>query len=273
MKYRIEDVQKTILIAAKEVKRICDVNDINYSLEGGSLLGAVRHGGFIPWDDDIDFAMTRKNYEKFIKCCEKQLNERFEILNWHTDKYYGNGFLKILIKDTIAIEEGTETAKYPHKLFVDVFPFDSIPDSKRKQFIQRVISRSCIRILQQKDGSGFKTIGLKTPIYLLFRFISKILSHDFLVGVAEKALNRYNKMNTKFLTSITGVYEYNREMIEQDIFNDFIELEFEGIPFKAIKNYDKFLTQVFGDYMKIPSPEDRKNHEFISVDFGKTRIV
>lgn len=270
MNYKIEDVQKSILTAAKEVKRICDNNKIDYSLAYGTLIGAVRHEGFIPWDDDIDFAMTRDNYDRFIKCCEEQLGDDFEMLDWHKDNYYGNGFLKILIKDTVAIEKEAKDAKYPKKLFVDVFPMDCSPDSAIRQFIHWKVSRSAIRILQQKNRKRLKMAGIKTPVFLIFRVLAKILSHDFLVKIAEKEMTRYTNSNTDFLVDVAGGSNYKRARVKKHVFSKYVELSFEGEKFKVIEEYDKYLTQEYGDYMKIPPVEERTNHEFLFVDFGES---
>ena len=104
----LKKLQNTLLIIANEIKRICDKNSIEYTMIGGTLIGAIRHKGFIPWDDDMDFVMTRMNYDKFLNCCRKDLDDKFFVLNWSTNSFYGDGFTKIMLKDTVAIEKGKE---------------------------------------------------------------------------------------------------------------------------------------------------------------------
>ena len=123
MDYDLRKLQNIILYIAKEIKRVCDKNTIDYTIIGGTLIGAVRHKGFIPWDDDMDFVMTRHNYERFLEACEVDLQEQFEVVNWRSNSNYGNGFTKIMLKGTEAIEEGKENVQYPRCIFVDVFPF------------------------------------------------------------------------------------------------------------------------------------------------------
>ena len=94
MDYDLRKLQSIILYIAKEIKRVCDKNEIDYTMIGGTLIGAVRHNGFIPWDDDMDFVMTRHNYERFLEACRGDLQEQFEVVNWRNNSNYGNGFTK-----------------------------------------------------------------------------------------------------------------------------------------------------------------------------------
>ena len=268
--YDLKKLQNTILIIAKEVKRICDKNQIDYTIFGGTLIGAVRHKGFIPWDDDIDFVMTRNNYEKFLEVCKYDLKSEFQILNWNTNNYYGDGFTKILLKGTKVVEAGKKNVKYLNAIFVDIFPFDNIPDSIWKQKKQKIITYISIRLLQQKDGSKkMYSSRCKKYIYTIVKGLSFLFTHSFLVRICENNMKKYQNSNTKMLTSIAGYYGYEREKVLSDIFDEYIELPFEDTSFKAIKKYDMYLRQVFGDYMQLPPVEKRRSHGLEYVDFGK----
>jgi len=268
--YELIRLQQTLCLIAREIKRICDTNNIQYSMIGGTLIGAVRHKGFIPWDDDMDFVMSRNNYDKFLEACKTQLGENFEVLNWNTNKFYGLGFTKILLKDTTAVEIGKSNAKYPQNIFVDIFPFDSIPDSNIGRFFQKTITYICIKILQQKDGSDLVECSWKKRIGFLFlRFIAKIISHKLLVRICENAMTKYKKRDTQCLTSIAGFYGYRREIVDKSLFDNYIDMTFGEEHFMAFRDYDLYLKMVFGNYMELPPIEKRRTHGFEKIDFGE----
>ena len=270
MDYDLRKLQSIILYIAKEIKRVCDKNAIDYTMIGGTLIGAVRHKGVIPWDDDMDFVMTRHNYERFLEACEVDLQEQFEVVNWRSNSNYGNGFTKIMLKGTEAIEEGKENVQYPHCIFVDVFPFDNIPDSRLKQLYQKWKTYFCIRMIQQKEGSTRKYNSTKKKMaYSILKCLSHGFSADFLIRVCEKEMSRYKNCQTNQMTSMTGYYGYEKEKIEKGLFQEYIELPFEDTTFKAIKEYVRYLSQVFGNYMELPPVEKRRSHGLVYVDFGK----
>lgn len=270
MDYDLKKLQSIILYIAKEVKRICDKNNIDYTMIGGTLIGAVRHHGFIPWDDDMDFVMTRYNYERFWEACKTDLQEQFEIVNWRTNSNYGNGFTKIMLKGTKAIEEGKENVRYPRCIFVDIFPFDNIPDSKLKQLRQKWTTYLCIRMIQQKEGCTRKYDSIKKEmVYRIVKYLSYGFSTDFLIRVCENEMTKYKNCQTNQMTSMTGYYGYEKEKVENSLFQEYIELPFEDTSFKTIKDYDLYLSQVFGNYMELPPVEKRRSHGLVYVDFGK----
>ena len=117
----LRNVQLVQLEIAKEVKRICEQNNISYFMDGGTLLGAVRHKGFIPWDDDLDFGFTRDNYEKFIATAKKNLSSEFFLQTWDSDREYGYAFAKIRKKGTIYQERIAQDSNANCGIFIKAF--------------------------------------------------------------------------------------------------------------------------------------------------------
>lgn len=269
MDYDLRKLQSVILYIAKEIKRICDANNIKYSMIGGTLIGAVRHKGFIPWDDDLDFVMTRTEYNRFIKCCETQLSEDFFLQNWHTDPYFGHGFTKILLNDTMAIECGKENSLCKQMIFVDIFPFDKIPDSeslRKKQKLNTFLARKMIWL---KNGGDYKRFtGKKWFAYGILKCGSVFFTKKALISRFEKYATQYIGDNVKCYTNMTGSYGYHREIIPKALFDVYIEIPFENTMMMAMQNYDYYLRQVFGNYMQLPPVEQRVNHGMKLVDFG-----
>lgn len=271
MDYDLRQLQRVILIIAKELKRICEKNHIRYTLIGGSLIGAVRHKGFIPWDDDFDVVMPREDYERFLKCCETDLSSNFSLLNWDTNAAYCMACSKLLLKGTKVMEAFHQAKGYPHNLYIDIFPFDTIPDDPklRKQHEKKTYFYKKMLLCKQGGNEYYKNFeGKKRIGYALMCAGSKFLQRENLIRKYREEMLRY-KGDTLDYTSIAGSYGYSREIIPHSMLENYIKMEFEDTTFSVMKDYDVYLRMVFGDYMQLPPEEKRVNHSFLRVDLGK----
>lgn len=262
-KDELRKLQKVQLEMLLEVDRICRKYHIQYSLDGGTLLGAVRHKGFIPWDDDVDVILLRKEYHKFQKACKKEMDtKRFFLQDYTTDKDYRWGYAKIRRKNTEYIRLGQEHLKQKTGVCIDVFVADNVPDGKIVRKLH-YLACYCIRkfmyapLGERNEKSAFlrKWYGMLKyiPIDKIFR--------------ARNLLAYYsNKKRTELISHYT--FQYPKHCIyglPRKCFDDFIELEFEGYKFKAFKDYDTYLSTYYGDYMKLPPKEERVPQTKLSV--------
>lgn len=255
---KIQLVQLDIL---KKFVLICNKYHLQYFLDGGTLLGAVRHKGFIPWDDDLDVAMPRKDYDKFCKIASKNLPDNLFFQDFNTDKYYPNAFAKIRKKGTIFTELISQKCKMQNGIFIDIFPYDNYPDSKLKKINQGIRIEFCKHILLSKQKVypwlGFKGIKriIKMIEYLPFYPLSCFFSRYWIVKKYDKALKMYNNEKCSYLKEPD--LRYGKVIIPVASFDKFIDLEFEGEMFKCPQGYKKLLYRLYGNYMELPPKEQR----------------
>lgn len=253
---------------ALEIKRICDEYDIKYSIAFGTLLGAVRHGGFIPWDDDIDIAMIRSEYDKFLNAAYKCINSRFEIVNYETNDKIGEPFTKIMLKGSVMQEKFAENTGAPCGVFVDVFPFDASPDNNISRMIHRFLNYELRKRILIASKYNFNKTGLKGAIYKALSFISK--DKQKLVERYRINQNRYNTKETRNVVAMGGNYGYTKDTVPRDWFNEYVEIDFEGEKFSAFAQTEDFLKHYYGDYLKLPPIEQRINkHTVAKLDLTK----
>jgi len=259
------------LCIAKEIKRICEKNDIPYFLIGGSCLGAVRHGGFIPWDDDMDIGMLRTDFKAFMEACKTDLGEDFFLQTWDTDPEYPFSYAKIRLKGTHIQEEFSVGTKMDDGIFVDILPFDSVPESGAGKKIQALIYYTCKRLLWLKKGLGKNIPGQSTKQaikYYVFKLLSFLVPYRWIKNFYGKAQQKYNHLQTQYIVP-DGAYAFRKETICRTWEENLKEIAFEDEMFLTFSEWDAYLTHIYGDYMQLPPPEKRGGHSVLKIDFGR----
>lgn len=236
-----------------EFDRICRKHHIQYFLDSGTALGAVRHGGFIPWDDDIDVGMLRSEYEKFMSVAEKELNSNFFLLSSNSDTAYLKYHSKLVKKNTVFPEKGTEGLKY-RGIYIDIFPFDKVPDNKisRRIITRKILNlRRIIRLKQASNNSG------KLLLYFL-----KFIPLHLLERYQEKLWKCYNESSSQFVTCYFYKMLVGRDLyFPISIMNPSVEIKFENHSFLIMNGYDEYLKTMYNNYMQLP-PKDKRTYHF-----------
>ncbi len=264
--YRImlaEDLRQMQLLQIEmllEVEHICKKCNIQYCIIAGTLLGAVRHKGYIPWDDDADVAMLRDEYEKFCKACETELDTtRFYFQNHLNTPGYRWGYGKIRRVGTEFIRKGQEHMPYKSGVFIDIFPLDNVPDNP---FVRKIHNFACTIVRKML----WSAVGAKSDESQFMRVVYTIVSiipRDLVFSMYDKLKEVSNKKDTEMVRILTfptpnnGYYGYYKKWYEE-----LEDIEFEGYIFPAARDYDGYLTFKFGNYNELPPIEDRQGHSF-----------
>lgn len=250
---RLHSIELELL---EEVDRICRKYDIAYSIDGGTLLGAVRHGGFIPWDDDADVIMNREAYDKFTEILGKELDrKRFYFQDLNRTPGYRWGYGKLRRKGTEFIRLNQEYMPYKQGVFLDIFVCDNVPD----QYLARCFCNFHSFIFRKVFYSEVGKHTAKGIAYIAYSIMSWIPENVLKKRYAAYVKHR-NRKKTKWVKCLTfpacnRTYGYKREWYE-----DTIDINFEGKIFKASRNYKEYLTFLYGNYMKVPPVEKQKIH-------------
>lgn len=271
--YDLELLHSLLNKLAEEVKRICNDNNIRYSLTGGSMLGAIRHKGFIPWDDDMDIAMLREDYDRFIEACKTQIGPEYEIQTIENDENYFYGFAKVLLKDTYLVQYCHENTKQKKGIYIDIFPLDNVPEARKEKQHQKRVNYLLMKMLDRKYGVAIedKNSVLKFLGFHLLDILNIPFSGKFLKRKLVENMKKFDDEKTDTVCNLGGYYGYDKETTYRKYFEDNIVVPFENTEFSIIKDYDTFLRTVYGDYMKLPPKEKRHTHGFRSLDFGPYR--
>ena len=260
----LHDIELEMLI---EIDRICRKYDIAYQLDGGTLLGAVRHKGFIPWDDDIDVIMTRKEYCRFRHVCKRDLDrKRFFLQDYRSDPEYRWGYAKLRREGTVFVRKGQEHIKSHDGIFLDIFVVDNVPDgiiARRLHFLLCYLVQKGLYSPVGKKNT--QNIGAK----ILYGILSKIPRDEYF-RLRNRLANLCNRKNTRLVSHYT--FRYPRSCffgMPTKCFENRALYTFEGHSFYSFEDYDTYLSLLYGDYMKLPPKEQQKPHiEISSLSFG-----
>lgn len=259
-------LQMVILSIAKEIMQLCEANGITYSMNGGTLLGAVRHKGFIPWDDDLDLCMDRENYERFMKICRTQLDsQKYFIQTMDTEEYYGFSFAKIQLLGTEIIEDFSNNVPIHHGIFVDIFPLDRLPDGVIQRKIFLLVNHLYKNMQWVKCGYGTNSQKKKIS-YHLVSLLSAFYSNEGLKKKRYRYITKYRNVQTRDLF----ISDYPEEIMPEQWMKDLIEYPFEDIMMYGIREANQYLINGYGtDYYELPPVEKRVQHSHYQIDFGQ----
>lgn len=261
----IEKLHKVDLEIVKEVVHVCDEHGLTYYMSGGTLLGAVRHHGFIPWDDDIDLAMPRDDYEQFLQIAPGILPSNLEIVNYRTDSRYQYYITRVRNLDT-KVEEIRINNDYRYtNASIDIFPLDGTPNPilLRKLYFFRVMAHRALMSLCYKDSiDRSRKRGKIERVFLAFMEklpIEKMVDPYKEKCKIDKIMRKYAVEKSNNIGCLMGAYRTN-QIVPKRYFGKGKMYKFEDIVLRGPELYDDYLKQMYGDYMKLPPKEAQKVH-------------
>ena len=260
----LQHLQRVLLGIAKDIDKVCVENGIDYYLVAGSLIGAVRHKGFIPWDDDFDIAMDARNYFKFLDVAKEKLDKsRYYIQEGY--KEWPMPFTKIRLRGTCLRESNIWDVSKEHcGIFIDIFPLENAAKTRIGRLWQYICGKILISYCLKKRGidnlSFIKRLTLKLslileikPLYLFFR----------------KQVEKYRDTEPEYLGSFSGNLRYRTTFYKRSDYGKPIRVLFEDSLFPIAPGYDNNLRQQYGDYMKLPPVDKQVGSHLVDIDFGK----
>lgn len=268
-------VQEEAFRVLKEFDRICRKHNLKYSLSCGTMLGAVRHKGFIPWDDDVDVVMTIDDYIKFEEIVDSEIGEDFHYTDNKREKYYMRSYAKLRSNRLFGLEENSKHLPIHHGVWVDIFCAHHMPSDPQLQLEQFNEGKKYYKLIANflyvfpKKSDAFPRKQIK---YLMKGFARATYRINFLLpkwySHRDSIIKRYNQSETEWVGLYTLTSDFSNHTKSKFLITDMdnlVEIEFENHNFLVCANYDEQLTRLYGDYMKLPKEADRVSHEISEV--------
>jgi len=260
--YDIRPLQLRMLKILLAFDDMCKVHNLRYCIMAGSMIGAVRHKGFIPWDDDMDVGMPRPDYEKLISHSKEWLAPPYEFVCGENDNVYPLPFAKLQDASTTLIER--KHLSYLGGIYVDIFPLDAVPRNmilRRIQYTKYEFYKQVLYLFCRdpyKHGHGISS------------WIPLLCHHLFtLKGLQKSIRNVLTKYNYDKSSFVADYSDGLRGVMKKYILDTYGPYLFEGETVEGIKHYDEYLTQIYGDYMKIPQGVHQRQHNFYYLDLNR----
>ncbi len=255
----IKEIQQKQLELMRKVHKVCVEHGITYYLISGSCLGAVRHGGFIPWDDDIDIAMMRPDYERFVKGFNEWFDtQKYFLQTEWTDRDFAVPLARICIRGTWLDEPWAEHLRCDKSMFMDIFPLDNVPDDEKERarharkvnFYKSLLARKVYSRSESRAANMVK--GLISGLL-------KVIPLRSLLNRRRRLHMAYDDRHTACVSSLASKYGYRKHVMDREIYGTPVLMKFENEEFYMPEKYEEHLTRLFGPrYMEIPPVEKRQ---------------
>lgn len=256
----LREMQAIQLGILETIVEICRENDLKCYPVGGTLLGAVRHKGFIPWDDDIDIALPRDDFDRLESICRLQLPEQYRWVDYKHDFRIPNNIAKVCDRQTVLIEELRADYQVPLGIYIDIFPLDGVPGTSVAKALHygRVKLLRTSMCLNALDNSRPRSLPKRLIIALFQRLMSESATKSMHESL-EKAIRQYEYDGSADVCNYLGAWG-RKEVFPKAWIGQGTTVVFEGLQLTAFSQYDNYLSRVYGDYRRLPPLEERISH-------------
>ena len=265
----VKESQDISLEILKVIADICDKNSLRYSLIYGTLLGAIRHNGFIPWDDDVDIMMPRPDYEKLLKYFKVHISDYDHLRVFNREECKEYPYILTRVSDDRYFIDMQNEKPYGMGVFVDIYPYDGLGNEKNSAIKLALKGDHLSSMVYQstRDHFALETTTslfrklIKFPVYL----VAKLIGKDFFQDRLEKLAGIIKYDESIFVGPLVWLKGGEEDVFPKEWFDELIDHSYGKYSFKIPAQYDLVLKHIYGDYMKLPPKEDQVGHHFYKV--------